>query len=130
MSAFPSCVRRVVGCGIAGALFRISFSANKPTMIAISWPAMRQPVPLLLERATALGGLAAYRNGTLNVLRIEKRVLTNAEMDGRTTAFDLGWRDDLVKEGFARQARRPSRSGRSGPSAVGGVKTMSVLGKQ
>ncbi|MFN4159482.1 MAG: sarcosine oxidase subunit alpha family protein [Gemmobacter sp.] len=75
--------------GVAGRLFRISFSGEEGYEIAL--PA-RYGAALfrdLVARAETLGG-GAYGMEALNVLRIEKGFLTHAEIHGRTTAFDLG----------------------------------------
>jgi sarcosine oxidase subunit alpha len=75
--------------GIASRLFRISFSGEQAYEIAIPARYGDSLYRLLVARAEALGG-GAYGMEALNVLRIEKGFLTHAEMDGRTTAFDLG----------------------------------------
>ncbi len=75
--------------GVAGRIFRISFSGEEGYEIAV--PA-RYGAALwrdLVARAETLGG-GAYGMEALNVLRLEKGFLTHAEIDGRTTAFDLG----------------------------------------
>ncbi len=75
--------------GVAGRLFRISFSGERAYEIAV--PA-RYGAALyrdLLARAGALGGGPCGMEA-LNVLRIEKGFLTHAEIHGRTTAFDVG----------------------------------------
>ena len=75
--------------GVAGRLFRISFSGEKGFEIAV--PA-RYGAALwrdLVARAETLGG-GAYGMEALNVLRIEKGFITHAEIDGRVTAGDLG----------------------------------------
>ena len=74
---------------IKGRLFRISFSGELAYEIAV--PA-RYGDALMREldaRAAALDG-GLYGMEALNILRIEKGFLTHAEMDGRTTAADLG----------------------------------------
>jgi glycine cleavage system aminomethyltransferase T len=75
--------------GVAGRVFRISFSGELGFEIAVParWGAAL--FDRLLARAEALGG-GPYGLEALNVLRIEKGFLTHAEMHGRTTAGDLG----------------------------------------
>jgi sarcosine oxidase subunit alpha len=78
---------------IAGApmrLFRISFSgelayeANVPSGYGLSvWQA-------LLEAGSDLG-VTAYGTEAMNILRIEKGHVTGGELNGRTTADDLGF---------------------------------------
>jgi methylglutamate dehydrogenase subunit C len=75
--------------GVAGRLFRISFSGEEGYELAV--PA-RYGAALfrdLVGRAETLGG-CAYGMEALNVLRIEKGFITHAEIHGRTTAFDVG----------------------------------------
>ncbi len=75
--------------GVAGRLFRISFSGEQAYEVAV--PARHGAAlwRLLVARAEALGG-GAYGLEALNVLRIEKGLLTHAELHGRATAADLG----------------------------------------
>ena len=75
--------------GAAGRLFRISFSGEHAYEIAVPARYGESLFKLLLERAEELGG-GPYGMEALNVLRIEKGLLTHAELHGRTTAFDLG----------------------------------------
>lgn len=75
--------------GVPGRLFRISFSGEHAYEIAV--PA-RYGAALfrdLVARAETMGG-GAYGMEALNVLRIEKGLITHAEIHGRTTAFDIG----------------------------------------
>ncbi len=75
--------------GIAGRLFRISFSGEHAYEVAV--PA-RYGAALyrdLVARAETLGG-GAYGMEALNVLRIEKGFITHAEIHGRVTADDIG----------------------------------------
>ncbi|NIZ15396.1 sarcosine oxidase subunit alpha family protein [Phaeobacter sp. HF9A] len=75
--------------GVAGRLFRISFSGEHAYEIAVPARYGAALYRLLLERAEALGG-GPYGMEALNVLRIEKGFITHAEINGTTTAFDLG----------------------------------------
>ena len=79
----------VTVASVPARLFRISFSGEHAYEIAV--PARRGAAlfDLLLDRARALGG-GPYGMEALNVLRIEKGLLTHAELHGRTTARDLG----------------------------------------
>ena len=84
-----------MGCGkvtwgqVSGRLFRISFSGELAYEIAVPARYGDALMRELVSRAEALGG-GAYGMEALNVLRIEKGFLTHAEMDGRSTAGDLG----------------------------------------
>ncbi|MFV0359620.1 sarcosine oxidase subunit alpha family protein [Tropicimonas sp.] len=88
--AFP-----FMGCGtvriggIGGRLFRISFSGEHAYELAVPSRYGASLYRVLLAQAESLGG-GPYGMESLNVLRIEKGLLTHAEMDGRKTAFDLG----------------------------------------
>ena len=75
--------------GAAGRLFRISFSGELGFEVAVPANFGDALFRLLHRLAVDLGG-GAYGTEALNVLRIEKGFPTHAEMDGRTTAFDLG----------------------------------------
>jgi len=75
--------------GVAGRLFRISFSGEHAYEIAVPARFGADLFERLVARAEARGG-GAYGMEALNVLRIEKGFITHAEIDGRTTAFDIG----------------------------------------
>ncbi len=79
----------VAVAGVAGRLFRISFSGEHAYELAV--PARHGAAlwRLLLAHAEGLGG-GPYGMEALNVLRIEKGFPTHAELHGRTTAYDLG----------------------------------------
>jgi len=74
---------------VAARLFRISFSGEQAYELAVPARYGEAVFRELLARAEALGG-GAYGMEALDVLRIEKGLLTHAELDGRTTAFDIG----------------------------------------
>jgi sarcosine oxidase subunit alpha len=75
--------------GVEGRLFRISFSGEMGFEIAVPARFGAALYRDLVARAEALGG-GAYGMEALNVLRIEKGLLTHAEIHGRVTAFDVG----------------------------------------
>lgn len=85
---YMACGAVTVG-GIAGRLFRISFSGEHAYEVAVPARYGASLYEALLARAEALGG-GAYGMEALNVLRIEKGFITHAEIHGRTTAFDIG----------------------------------------
>ncbi|MEM6440743.1 MAG: aminomethyltransferase family protein, partial [Pseudomonadota bacterium] len=81
--------RDVTVGGVAGRVFRISFSGELAYELAV--PARYGGA--LMERLMAAGadlGVAPYGTEALGVLRIEKGHAAGAELDGRTTAGDLG----------------------------------------
>ncbi len=75
--------------GIAGRLFRISFSGEEGYEIALPARYGAALFDVLVARAEALGG-GPYGMEALNALRVEKGFITHAEIHGRTTAFDIG----------------------------------------
>lgn len=81
--------RPVQVAGVAGRLFRISFSGEHAYEIAIPARYGESLYRQLLAQAETLGG-GPYGMEALNVLRIEKGFITHAEIHGRTTAFDIG----------------------------------------
>jgi sarcosine oxidase subunit alpha len=79
----------VAVAGVAGRLFRISFSGEHAYELAVPARYGDSLFRLLTAQAEALGG-GAYGMEALNVLRIEKGFITHAEIHGRVTAFDIG----------------------------------------
>lgn len=75
--------------GVAGRLFRISFSGERAFELAMPARYGASLFALLRREAEALDG-GAYGMEALNVLRIEKGFVTHAEIHGRVTARDLG----------------------------------------
>ena len=75
--------------GVAGRLFRISFSGEHAYEVAVPARYGAALFAELVRRAEAMQG-GAYGMEALNVLRIEKGHLTHAEIHGRVTAFDVG----------------------------------------
>ncbi|WP_341366558.1 sarcosine oxidase subunit alpha family protein [Yoonia sp. BS5-3] len=75
--------------GVKGRLFRVSFSGELGYEIAVPARYGESLFRMLVAQAETFGG-GPYGMEALNVLRIEKGFLTHAEMDGRTTAFDIG----------------------------------------
>lgn len=80
----------VMVAGVAGRLFRISFSGEHAYEVAVPARYGESLFKLLVARAESMGG-GAYGMEALNVLRIEKGHITHAEIHGRTTAFDIGF---------------------------------------
>ena len=75
--------------GVAGRLFRISFSGEVGYEIAVPARYGEALFRDLTARAETMGG-GLYGMEALNVLRIEKGFITHAEIHGRTNAFDIG----------------------------------------
>ncbi|MDE1157898.1 MAG: sarcosine oxidase subunit alpha family protein [Neorhizobium sp.] len=75
--------------GLQARLFRISFSGELAFELAV--PAgYGESVADALMDAGRDAGITAYGVEALNVLRIEKGFVTHSELDGRTTADDVG----------------------------------------
>jgi sarcosine oxidase subunit alpha len=85
---FMGCSRVEFG-GVGARVFRISFSGEEGYEIAVPSRYGEALFRDLVARAETLGG-GPYGMEALNVLRIEKGFITHAEIDGRTTAFDIG----------------------------------------
>jgi methylglutamate dehydrogenase subunit C len=84
--------------GVPGRLFRISFSGELAYELAV--PARQAPaVWSAVLAAGAPFGIAPYGLDALNTLRIEKGHVTGAELNGNTTAADLGFERMLKKHG-------------------------------
>ena len=84
--------------GVAGRIFRISFSGELAYEVAVparhaltAWTA--------LLKAGERFGIRPYGLDALNTLRIEKGHVTTAELNGNTTANDLGFQRMLKKQG-------------------------------
>ncbi len=119
---FPFMACGAVGLmGVAGRLFRISFSGEHGYELAVPARFGAALFRQLLCLAEPFGG-GPYGMEALNVLRIEKGFLTHAELDGRTTAFDLGL-GRMVSPGKdcigKAAARRPGLCGASREQLVG-----------
>ncbi|GAB4296589.1 MAG: sarcosine oxidase subunit alpha [Roseovarius sp.] len=117
---FMSCAPVRIG-DIRARLFRISFSGERGYELAVPAGAGAALFELLVARAEALGG-GAYGLEALDVLRIEKGFLTHAEIDGRTSAFDLGLQKMLApgKDFIGRAAAaRPGLTEQTRPQLVG-----------
>ncbi|MCB1397425.1 MAG: sarcosine oxidase subunit alpha family protein [Rhodobacter sp.] len=85
---FMGCAPVSVG-GVAGRVFRISFSGELGYEVAVPTRYGAALFDRLLAAAEAEGG-GAYGMEALNVLRVEKGFLTHAEIHGRVTADDVG----------------------------------------
>ena len=84
--------------GIAGRVFRISFSGELAYEIAVPARDARTAWVALLEAGKAFG-IRPYGLDALNTLRIEKGHVTGAELNGNTSADDLGFQRLLKRDG-------------------------------
>jgi len=107
--------------GVAGRIFRISFSGEQAYEIALPARYGDSLFRALLDAAKARGG-GAYGMEALNVLRIEKGFITHAEIHGRVTAFDIGMARMIspAKECIGKtMAARPGLNGEEREMLVG-----------
>jgi len=93
MAALPAVI-----AGVPGRLFRISFSGELAYEVAVPSAHANAVWNALLDAARPIGALP-YGVDALNTLRIEKGHVTTAELDGNTTAHDLGFERMLKAEG-------------------------------
>jgi len=84
--------------GVAGRVFRISFSGELAFELAVP-AAQAQEVWSALLAAGERFGIVPYGLDALNTLRIEKGHVTAAELNGNTTADDLGLQRMLKARG-------------------------------
>ncbi|HLQ12031.1 MAG TPA: 2Fe-2S iron-sulfur cluster-binding protein [Steroidobacteraceae bacterium] len=84
--------------GVAGRVFRISFSGELAFELAVPAAHALRLWTALLAAGQAFG-IAPYGLDALNTLRIEKGHLTGAELNGNTTADDLGMERMLKSKG-------------------------------
>jgi len=129
---FMACGPVSVG-GIAGRLFRISFSGEHAYELAVPSRFGESLFETLVTRAEALGG-GAYGMEALNVLRIEKGFITHSEITGRVTAFDIcmermvSAKKDCIGKTMAARAglMEPERERLVGLKPVGAVKVLTA----
>ena len=84
--------------GIPGRVFRISFSGEQAYELAVPARDALAAWRALLEAGKPFG-IAPYGLDALNTLRIEKGHVTGAELNGNTSADDLGFQRLLKKAG-------------------------------
>lgn len=94
--------------GVPGRLFRISFSGELAYEVAVPARHALSVWSALLEAGKPFG-ITPYGLDALNTLRIEKGHVTGAELNGNTTADDLGFgrmlktRGDFIGRALARR---------------------------
>jgi sarcosine oxidase subunit alpha len=97
--AFPfMAVAPATIAGVPGRLFRISFSGELGYELAVP-AAYADHVFAAILAAGAPHGIVPYGLDALNVLRVEKGHVTGAEINGQTTAADLGLGKMLKSKG-------------------------------
>jgi methylglutamate dehydrogenase subunit C len=84
--------------GVSGRVFRISFSGELAYELAVPARAALRVWQAILE-AGKPHGIRPYGLDALNTLRIEKGHVTTAELNGNTSAADLGFERMLKKSG-------------------------------
>ncbi|HEX9139646.1 MAG TPA: 2Fe-2S iron-sulfur cluster-binding protein [Steroidobacteraceae bacterium] len=103
--------------GRTGRLFRISFSGELAYELAV--PASEaQSVWLAVLEAGKTFDIKPYGLDALNTLRIEKGHVTGAELNGNTSADDLGMQRMLKKQGDFVGRMLSQRSGLSAPDRL------------
>ena len=103
--------------GIAGRLFRISFSGELAYELAVP-ASYAVPVWKAVLEAGRPFGIEAYGLDALNTLRIEKGHVTGAELNGNTCAEDLGFQRLLKKNGDFVGRALSQRPGLSAPDRL------------
>ena len=119
--------------GVAGRLFRISFSGEHAYEVAVPSRYGESLFRLLVERAEAMGG-GAYGMEALNALRLEKGFITHSEITGRVTAFDchmdrmVSEKKDCIGKTMSQREglRDPDRERLVGLKALGTVKQLTA----
>ncbi len=122
--AFPFMAAAVATiAGIPGRLYRISFSGELAYELAVPARHARTAWLALLQSGEDFG-MTPYGLDALNTLRIEKGHVTTAELNGNTTADDLGLGRMLKREGdfIGRTLARRPELGRSERLQLVGVR--------
>jgi sarcosine oxidase subunit alpha len=121
-SAFPylACAK-FAWRGVPARLFRISFSGELAYELAVPSRYGDATIRAIMEAGEPLG-VTPYGIETLNVMRIEKGHVTGNELNGTTTAADLGFAMMMSKKkDFIGRvlARRPGLSHPDRPALIG-----------
>jgi glycine cleavage system aminomethyltransferase T len=103
--------------GVPGRLFRISFSGELAYELAIPAGHALRVWSAALEAGRAFG-IEPYGLDALNSLRIEKGHVTGAELNGNTSADDLGFQRLLKKHGDFIGRALSQRSGLGAPDRL------------
>jgi sarcosine oxidase subunit alpha len=103
--------------GVPGRVFRISFSGELAYEIAVPAAHALSVWSALLESGARFD-MRAYGLDALNTLRIEKGHVTTAELNGNTTADDLGVQRLLKKQGDFIGRTLAQRAGLTSPERL------------
>ncbi|HUN75806.1 MAG TPA: 2Fe-2S iron-sulfur cluster-binding protein [Steroidobacteraceae bacterium] len=111
--------------GIAGRVFRISFSGELAYEVAVPASHAGAAWTALLEAGRSLG-IVPYGLDALNTLRIEKGHITSAELNGNTSAQDLGFERMLKRQGdfIGRALSQPAARGPADRLQLVGVRPL------
>jgi len=116
--AFPFMAASVATiAGVAGRVFRISFSGELAYELAVPAGQALAAWSAVLEAGKRFG-IAPYGLDALNTLRIEKGHVTGAELNGNTSADDLGMQRMLKKHGDFIGRALSQRSGLTAPERL------------
>ena len=116
--AFPFMAASVATiAGVAGRVFRISFSGELAYELAVPAGQALAAWSAVLEAGKPFG-IAPYGLDALNTLRIEKGHVTGAELNGNTSADDLGMQRMLKKHGDFIGRALSQRSGLTTPERL------------
>jgi len=116
--AFPFMAASVATiAGVAGRVFRISFSGELAYELAVPAGQALAAWSAVLEAGKPFG-IAPYGLDALNTLRIEKGHVTGAELNGNTSADDLGMQRMLKKHGDFIGRALSQRSGLTAPERL------------
>ena len=103
--------------GVAGRMFRISFSGELAYELAVPARHGLQAWLAVLEAGRPFG-IEPYGLDALNTLRIEKGHVTAAELNGNTSALDLGFQRMLKPQGDFVGRALSQRGGLSAPDRL------------
>jgi heterotetrameric sarcosine oxidase alpha subunit len=128
--AFPFMAASVATiAGVAGRVFRISFSGELAYELAVPAGHALKAWSAVLEAGKPFG-IAPYGLEALNTLRIEKGHVTGAELNGNTSADDLGFQRMLKKHGDFIGRALSQRSGLAAHDRLQLVGVRRPLGRQ
>ncbi|CAM5776936.1 sarcosine oxidase subunit alpha [Labrys miyagiensis] len=117
-AAFPfMAVAETKIAGVAGRLFRISFSGEMAFEVSIP-SGHAEPVWEAILAAGKPFGIRPYALDALNLMRIEKGHVAGSELNGQTTATDLGLGRMLKKKGDFIGKVLAARSGLNDPQRL------------
>ena len=88
-SPFMACATVLICCGVKARLFRISFSGELAYEIAVPARYGNSMMCTLMEAGEDFG-VTAYGTEALGVMRIEKGHVAGNELNGQTTARQIG----------------------------------------